>query len=85
MAKAQKVELMFVGQALQRMSARIEDGQAHAVCNALTQYADTHTPHEFDGFRFNIFIQNYFDPKNYKPSEQAGAGYPPQGVGSPDP
>ena len=85
MAKAQKVELMFVGQALQRMSAQIKDGQGSAVCNAMTQYTDTHTPHDFDGFRFNIFIQNYFDPKNYKPSEQWGPGYPPQGVGSPDP
>ena len=85
MAKAQQIEKDFIGWTLRDLAMRIEQGQATEVCAALTLYAKTQREAPFDGFKFRIFMQNHFDPKNINQSEQGGPAYPPQGVGSADP
>ncbi|MGI6599200.1 MAG: hypothetical protein ACOX3F_05785 [Kiritimatiellia bacterium] len=85
MAKAQQVEKDFIGWTLRDLAVRIEQGQATEACAALTLYVKTQREAPFDGFKFRIFMQNHFDPKNKNQSEQGGAGYAAQGAASPDP
>ena len=84
MSKTQKIESDFTGWTLHNMAERIEQGQSNEVWAALSLYTKTHRAFQYDGFKFRIFMHDHMAPIN-NPSEQAGPGYPPQGVGSPDP
>ena len=84
LSKGQKIEKDFTGWTLQNMAERIEKGQSNEVWAALSLYTKTHSVFQYDGYKFRMFMQDHMDPIN-NPSEQGGPGYPPQGVGSPDP
>ena len=84
LSKTQKIEKDFTGWTLQNMAERIEQGQSNEVWAALSLYTKTHRVFQYDGYKFRNFMQDQMNPKN-NPSEQSVPGYPPQGVGSPEP
>ena len=84
MSKTQNIEKDLTGRTLQNMAELIEQGQSNEVWAALSLYTKTHSVFQYDGYNFRMFMQDHMDPIN-NPSEQGGPGYPPQGVGSPDP